>query len=68
MMAELKDAWVKTAKSFVLAANDFVNAVADSAKTGRDQLIKWAQSDNDCVNTMGTEIPKEDDKETPDSE
>lgn len=66
-MAELKDAWVKTAKSFVLAANDLVNAVAESAKAGRDKVVTWAESEtnsgaatNTTVNTEGTEIPTED--------
>lgn len=67
-MAELKDAWVKTAKSFVIATNDLVNAVVDSAKTGREQLLKWAQSDNNTVQTDGTEIPTEDVEEAPDAE
>lgn len=63
-MAELKDAWIKTAKSFVLAANELINALADSAKAGRDKVVEWAESDTDTVNANATEVPTEDDAET----
>ena len=62
-MAELKDAWVKTAKSFVIATNDLLVALADSAKAGRDKVLEWAESDTNTVNTEATEIPTEDDAE-----
>lgn len=72
-MAELKDAWIKTAKSFVLATNDLVSAVAQSAKAGRDKVVNWAESesgsgsDGSTVNTEGTEIPTEDNAEPVDA-
>ena len=49
-MAELKDAWVKSAKSLVLATNDFICAVAESAKAGRDKVLEWAESRSEAVN------------------
>ena len=67
-MAELKDAWVKTAKSFVLATNDLVNALGDSVRAGREKVVKWAQTDNNCVETEATEIPTEDAEEAPAAE
>ena len=64
-MAELKHYWLKTAKSFVLAADDFIVAVAETAKAGRDRVIEWAESENININTEGTEIPTEDAAEAP---
>ncbi len=64
-MAELKHYWLKTAKSFVLAADDFIVAVAETAKAGRDRVIEWAESENININTEGTEIPTEDTAEAP---
>ncbi|MBK6087846.1 hypothetical protein [Ruminococcus difficilis] len=64
-MAELKHYWLKTAKSFVLAADDFIVAVAETAKAGRDRVIEWAESENININTEGTEIPTEDATEAP---
>lgn len=61
-MAELKDAWVKTAKSFVLAANDLVVALGDSIKVGREKVMHWASSDAETINAEGKEIPTEDQK------
>lgn len=58
-MAELKDAWVKTAKSFVLATNDLVSALSESAKAGRKKVIDWAESETGRVTAEGTEIPTE---------
>ena len=60
-MAELKDAWIKTAKSFVLAANDLVIALGDSIKVGREKVMDWAQSDGEYVQTEYTDIHEEDD-------
>ena len=64
-MADLKKYWLKTAKSFVLAADDLVVAVAQTAKAGRDMVIEWAESENFNVNAEGTEIPTEDVAEAP---
>ena len=66
-MAELKDAWIKTAKSFILATDDLVSAVVESAKTGREKVVNWAETrtDSNTVNTEGTEIPTEN-AESPD--
>lgn len=59
-MAELKDAWIKTAKSFVLAANDLGIALIDSAKVGREKVMKWAQTDNpDYVQAEANEVVEE---------
>lgn len=59
-MADLKKYWLKTAKSFVLATDDLIVAVAQTAKAGRDMVIEWAESENFNVNAEGTEIPTED--------
>ena len=64
-MAELKHYWLKTAKSFVLAADDLIVAVAETAKAGRDRVIEWAESESFNVNAEGTEIPTEDAAEAP---
>ncbi len=62
-MADLKHYWLKTAKSFVLAADDLIVAVAQTAKAGRDMVIEWAE--NAEVQAQGTEIPTEDVVEEP---
>ena len=49
-MADLKKYWLKTAKSFVLATDDLIVAVAQTAKAGRDMVIEWAESENFNVN------------------
>ena len=64
-MAKLKKYWLKTAKSFVLAADDLVVAVVETAKAGRDKVIEWAESENINVEAQGTEIPTEDTVEAP---
>ncbi|GEM_PF-1777018 len=62
-MADLKHYWLKTAKSFVLATDDLVVAVAQTAKAGRDKVIEWAE--NAEVQAQGTEIPTEEVAEAP---
>lgn len=62
-MADLKHYWLKTAKSFVLAADDLIVAVAQTAKAGRDMVIEWAE--NAEVQAQGTEIPTEEVAEAP---
>ena len=62
-MADLKHYWLKTAKSFVLAADDLIVAVAQTAKAGRDMVIEWAE--NAEYQAQGTEIPTEDVAEAP---
>jgi hypothetical protein len=64
-MANLKKYWLKTAKSFVLAADDLIVAVAETAKAGRDMVIEWAESENFNVEAEGTEIPTEEAVEAP---
>lgn len=64
-MANLKKYWLKTAKSFVLAADDLIVAVAETAKAGRDMVIEWAESENFNVEAEGTEIPTEEAAEAP---
>ncbi|WP_405340983.1 hypothetical protein [Ruminococcus sp.] len=64
-MANLKKYWLKTAKSFVLAPDDLIVAVAETAKAGRDMVIEWAESENFNVEAEGTEIPTEEAAEAP---
>ncbi len=64
-MAKLKKYWLKTAKSFVLAADDLVVAVVETAKAGRDKVIEWAEAENINVEAQGTEIPTEEAVEAP---
>ncbi|MBQ3264175.1 MAG: hypothetical protein IJH07_00220 [Ruminococcus sp.] len=59
-MSDLKKAWVKTAKSLVLAANDLGNALVDSVKVGRDKVVAWAQTEDSPVEVEATEIPTQD--------
>ena len=59
MMSDLKKAWVKTAKSLVLAANDLGVALADSIRVGRDKALEWANSTEESVEVDATEIPAE---------
>ena len=61
-MAELKDKWVKTAKSFVLAANDLAVALGSSIRTGRDKVMTWANSEGEAINVEGKEIPTDENK------
>lgn len=70
-MSDLKNAWKKSAKSLILAANDLGEAVIDSVKVGREKLIAWAQTKDEPiksnVNTVeadGTEIPTENNEES----
>ena len=56
-MAELKDAWKQTAKSFILAINDLGISLAASVKAGVDVAVDWAKKDNPHVEAEGTEIP-----------
>ena len=65
MMAELKDAWKQTAKSFVLALNDLGVSLSASVKAGVDAAVEWARKDNPHVQAEGTEIPCEEPAETP---
>lgn len=59
MMSDLKKAWIKTAKSMVLAANDLGVALIDSVKVGRDKVLKWANSAEESVEVDATEVPAE---------
>lgn len=65
-MSDLKKAWKKTAKSFILAANDLGTAVVDSVKVGKEKVVNWAQTDDEPIQVDGAEIPTED-QETPDT-
>lgn len=57
-MAELKDAWKQTAKSFVLALNDLSISLFKTVKAGADAAVEWARKDNPhVVDAEGTEIP-----------
>ena len=56
-MSDLKQVWKKTAKSLVLAANDLGEALVESAKVGREQVVKWAQSEDAPIETDAVEMP-----------
>ena len=58
-MAELKDTWVQTAKSFVLAMNDLGVSLAVTAKAGVDAAVEWARKDNPHVQAEGCEVKAE---------
>ena len=58
-MAELKDTWMQTAKSFVLALNDLGVSLAVTAKAGVDAAVEWAKKDNPHVQAEGREVPTE---------
>ena len=60
-MAELKDYWKQTAKSFVLALNDLGVSLTESAKVGIDKAVEWARKDNPHYETTGTEVPTPED-------
>ena len=67
MSTDLKKSWERTAKSFVIAANDLGRSIFDTAKAGYDATMEWANSrdeDGECVNTEGAEVP-ETDEESP---
>jgi hypothetical protein len=64
-MSELKDTWVQTAKSFVLALNDLGVSLAVTAKAGVDAAVEWARKDNPHVQAEGREIPTEEAEESP---
>ena len=64
MMSDLKKAWVKTAKSLVLAANDLGVALADSIRVGRDKALEWANSAEESVEVDATEVPAEENADT----
>ena len=59
-MSDLKKAWKKTAKSLILAANDFGEAVIESVREGKDKAVNWAQSEEGPIETEGTEVSSED--------
>lgn len=63
-MSDLKQAWKKTAKSLVLAADDLGKAVVDSVKVGREKVLEWAQTDDEPIQVDATEIPTEDVEES----
>ena len=63
-MSDLKKAWVKTAKSMVLAANDLGVALADSIRVGRDNALEWANSAEESVEVDATEVPAEETADT----
>ncbi|MBQ3284077.1 MAG: hypothetical protein IJH40_00370 [Ruminococcus sp.] len=63
-MSDLKKAWVKTAKSMVLAANDLGVALADSIRVGRDKALEWANSAEESVEVDATEVPAEETADT----
>ena len=56
-MAELKDAWKQTAKSFILALNDLGFSLGATVKAGVDTAVEWARKDNIHVQADGTEVP-----------
>lgn len=58
-MAELKDSWKQTAKSFILAFNDLGISLYRSAKAGVDKAVEWAKTDNPHIEVEGEEIPVE---------
>ena len=64
-MAELKDAWMQTAKSVVLALSDLGVSLFKTAKYGVDAAVEWARKDNAHVQAEGTEIPMDDPVEEP---
>ena len=66
-MADLKNVWKQTAKSFILAFNDLGVSLAQSAKVGVDKAVEWARKDNphyegDGYETEGVEIPTPEDE------
>lgn len=56
-MADIKNAWKQTAKSFILAFNDLGVSLAESAKLGIDKAVEWARKDNPHYEAEGAEIP-----------
>jgi len=58
-MAELKDYWKQTAKSFVLLMNDLGISLVESARVGVDKAVEWARKDNPHYETEGEEIFEE---------
>ena len=58
-MSDLKKAWVKTAKSLVIAANDLGVALVDSVKVGRDKVIEWANTEEAPVEAEAKEVASE---------
>lgn len=64
MMADLKDTWRQTAKSFVLALNDLGVSLYQTAKAGVDMAVEWARKDNPHVQTEGSEIPVDESADT----
>lgn len=64
-MSDLKKAWVKTAKSLVLAANDLGNAVIDSVKVGKDKVLEWANTDDATIETEAQVTADEPAEESP---
>lgn len=58
-MSDLKKAWKKTAKSFILAANDLGEALIDSVKVGKEKVITWAQTNDDPIHVEAAEIHTE---------
>ena len=63
-MSDLKKAWVKTAKSMVLAANDLGIALIDSVKVGRDKVIAWANTEDEPIEVEAREVSEEEAPET----
>ena len=63
-MSDLKKAWVKTAKSLVIAANDLGVALVDSVKVGRDKVITWANTADETVEVDASEVPTDETTET----
>ena len=64
-MADLKDAWKQTAKSFIIAASDLGVSVCATVKAGVDAAVDWARKDNPHIQTDGVEIPDEGPAEAP---
>lgn len=58
-MSDLKKAWIKTAKSMVLAANDLGVALIDSVRVGRDKVLEWANAQEEPVEVDTAEVPAE---------
>ena len=66
-MSDLKQAWKKTAKSLVIAADDLGKAVVDSVKVGREKVLEWAQTNEEPIQVEATEIPTEETEESADA-
>ena len=65
-MADLKQTWKQTAKSFVLAFSDLGVSVFETAKAGYDAAVEWAKKDNPhVVQAQGEEVCEEKAEEAP---